>query len=194
MYDFNMLVSYPWSQYAKAKKEIQNIMKRLGEEKPFVTRTIAEGILGVKTCQKPREVIHALQRMLNEDPTIFQYTSKWVPIELWTYSDIDSLKKAADQLKTEIHVGEKWRITLEKRRFTKYHKIEIIRSIAELIDEKVDLKNPDKILYIEIIGKYAGIAILRPDDLFSTAGVSSCFNYHRKKSSWRANSEKKERL
>jgi len=180
MYDFNMLVSYPWSQYTKAKKEIQNILKKLGEEKPFVTRTIAEGIIGVKTRQNPREVIQALQRMLNENPTIFQYTSKWVPIELWTYSDIDSLKKAVEQLKTEIQVGEKWRITLEKRRFTKYHKIEIIRNVAELIDEKVDLKNPDKILRIEIIGKYAGIAILKPDELFSTARVSSRFYYQGK--------------
>jgi len=175
MYDFNMLISYPWSQYVKAKKEIQRILKRLGEEKPFVTRTIAEGIIGVKTCQNPREVIHALQRILNEDVTIFQYTSKWVPIDLWTYSDIDSMKKAVGQLKTEIHTGEKWRITLEKRRYTKYHKIEIIKNIAELIDEKVNLKNPDKILRIDIIGKYAGISILEPNDMFSTSRVSSYF-------------------
>jgi len=172
MYDFNILVSYPWSQYSKAKKEIQLILKKLGEEKPFITRTIAEGIIGVKTCQNPREVVHALQRMLNEDPTIFQYTLKWVPIQLWTYSDLESMKKAVEQLKTEIHKGEKWRLTLEKRRFTKYHKIEIIESIAELVDEKVDLKNPDKILRIDIIGKYAGIAVLKPNDLFSTSRVS----------------------
>lgn len=171
MYDFNILVSYPWSQYAKAKKEIQHILKKLGEKTPVINRTIAEGIIGVKTCQNPRKVIHALREMLNEDPTVFQYTLKWVPIELWTYSDIDSMKKAVEQLKTEIHSGEKWRITLEKRRFTKYHKTEIIESIAELIEEKVDLKNPDKILRIDIIGKYAGIAILKPKDIFSTSQV-----------------------
>jgi len=172
MYDFNILVSYPWSQYAKAKQEIQRILKKLGEITPVIDRTIAEGIIGVKTCQNPRDVIHALREMLNEDPTIFQYTLKWVPIELWTHSDIDSMKKAVEQLRTEIHSGEKWRITLEKRRFTKYHKIEIIESIAELIDEKVDLKNPDKILYIDIIGKYAGISVLKTNDIFSTSRVS----------------------
>jgi tRNA acetyltransferase TAN1 len=172
MYDFNILVSYPWSQYANAKKEIQHILKRLGEETPFITRTIANGIIGVKTCQNPHEVVHAIHRMFIEDRTIFQYTSNWVPINLWTHSDIDSMKKAVEKLKTEIHVGEKWRITLEKRRFTKYHKIEIIESLAELIAEKVDLKNPDKILHIDIIGKYAGIAVLKPNDVFSTSRVS----------------------
>ena len=169
MYDFNILVSYPWNQYANAKKEIQNILKRLGEENPSVTRTIAEGIIGVKTCQNPREVVHALQGMFNEDPTVFQYTSKWVPIELWTYADMNSIKKAVERLKTEIHAGEKWRIILEKRRFTKHHKIEIIKNIAELVDEKVDLKNPDKTLRIDIIGRYAGISILKPNDMFSTS-------------------------
>jgi tRNA(Ser,Leu) C12 N-acetylase TAN1 len=171
MYDFNMLISCPWSQYANAKKEIQCILKRLGEEKPLVTRTIAKGIIGVKTSQNPSDLIHAIQRMHIEDPTILQYTSRWVPIQLWTYSDIDSMKKTVERLKIEIQTGEKWRITLEKRRFTKYHKIEIISNIAELIDGKVDLKNPDKILHIDIIGKYAGISVLRPDDIFSISHV-----------------------
>lgn len=173
MYDFNMLVSYPWNQYARARKETQFILKRLGEENPFVTRTIAEGIIGMKTCLNPREVVNALQRMFNEDPTIFQCTLKWVPIDFWTYSDIDSMKKVVEQVKNEIHKGEKWRITLEKRRFTKYHKIEIIESIAELIDEKVDLENPDKILRIDIIGRYAGISVLKPNDIFSVSRVST---------------------
>lgn len=105
MYDFNMLVSYPWSQYANAKKEIQCVLKKLGEEKPLITRTIAKGIIGVKTCRNPREVIYALQGMFDEDPTIFQYTLKWVPIELWTYSDMDSMRKAVEQLKSGIHEG-----------------------------------------------------------------------------------------
>jgi tRNA acetyltransferase TAN1 len=58
---------------------------------------------------------------------------------------------------------------VEKRRYTRYHKIEIIEKVAELINEKVDLKNPDKILHIEIIGKYAGISLLTPRDTFSVA-------------------------
>jgi len=58
-------------------------------------------------------------------------------------------------------------MTVEKRRYTRYHKIEIIKELAELIDKKVDLENPDKILRIEIIGKYAGLALLKPKDVFS---------------------------
>ena len=56
---------------------------------------------------------------------------------------------------------------MEKRRYTLYHKIEIIRELAELIDRKVDLENPDKIIRVDIIGKYAGVSLLKPQEVFS---------------------------
>ncbi len=58
---------------------------------------------------------------------------------------------------------------MEKRRYTVHHKVEIIEKLAELIDETVDLEKPDKILRIDIIGKYAGLSILTPQDIFSAA-------------------------
>jgi tRNA acetyltransferase TAN1 len=169
MYDFNILVSYSWGEHRKTQKEIMHFLERLGEEKPFIRRTIAEGIIGVKTCLNPREVIHALQTIFNEESKLFQHTLKWVPVEVWTYSDLDSMKTAVKQLRNRIREGERWRMTVEKRRYTKYHKDEIVRELAELINEKVDLKNPDKILRIDIIGKYAGISVLEPKDIFSTS-------------------------
>ena len=60
-------------------------------------------------------------------------------------------------------------MTIEKRRYTQRHKTEIIKEIAELINQKVDLKNPDKILGIDVIGKYAGISLLKPKEIFSTS-------------------------
>jgi tRNA(Ser,Leu) C12 N-acetylase TAN1 len=47
----------------------------------------------------------------------------------------------------------------------------IIKNIAELIDEKIDLKNPDNILRIALIGKYAEISILKSSDIFSVRGL-----------------------
>jgi tRNA(Ser,Leu) C12 N-acetylase TAN1 len=95
------------------------------------------------------------------------HACKWVPVEVWTYSDLDSMKTAVKQLRDRINEGERWRMTVEKRRFTKYHKDEIIRELAELIDEEVDLENPDKILRNDIISKFAGISVLEPKDIFS---------------------------
>jgi len=167
MYDFNLLVSYSWGVYGRAKKEIVQVLEMLGDEGPVVKRTIAEGIIGVKTRLDPREVVRRLRSLFDEDPFAFQYTLKWVPVDLWTLSDMDSMKEAVRKLRNGIHAGERWRMTVEKRRYNQYHKIEIIRELAELVEEKVDLENPEKILRVDIIGRYAGISVLMPEDIFS---------------------------
>jgi tRNA acetyltransferase TAN1 len=172
MYDFNLLVSCSWNAYRKAKKEISQVLRLLGDEKPFVKPTLAQGIIGVKTSLNPKQVIRELQRLFEEGQFVFEYTLKWVPVELWTFSDIESMKEAVVRLRDKIQPGERWRITLEKRRYTLHHKIDIIRELAELIDEKVDLEKPDKILRVDIIGKYAGISVLSPHDIFSTTKMA----------------------
>ncbi len=85
-----------------------------------------------------------------------------------TQSDMNSMKEAVMNVKDKVQHGEKWRMTVEKRRCTSHHKIEIIKELAELIDEKVDLKNPDKIIRIDIIGKYAAVSVLSSNEIFST--------------------------
>jgi len=159
MYNFNLLVSCSWGVYGEAKKEIIHILEVLGDESPLVKRTIAEGIIGVKTRLDPREVVNGLRRLVGEDPFALQYTLKWVPVDLWTLSHMDSMKQGVGKLRTRIHAGERWRMTVEK----------LIRELADLVDEKVDLENPEKILRVDIIGRYAGISVLTPQDIFSVA-------------------------
>ena len=169
IYDFNLLVSCSWGVYGKAKKEIIHILEMLGDESPLVKRTIAEGIIGVKTGLNPREVAYGLRRLFDEDPFALQYTLKWVPVDLWTLSDMDSMKQGVGKLRNRIQEGERWRMTVEKRRCSLHHKIEVIRELADLVDEKVDLENPEKILRVDILGRYAGISVLTPQDVFSVA-------------------------
>jgi len=168
MYDFNFLVSCPWTMIWRAKREIFDILKLLGDENPTIKPTVARGIIGVKTRLDSREVVQGLQKLFIKDPMAFQYTLKWVPTDFWTYSDMDSMKEAVMNIREKIHKRERWRMTVEKRRYTRYHKIEIIKKLAELVQEKVDLKNPDKIVRIDIIGKYAAVSVLSPNEIFST--------------------------
>ena len=173
MYDFNLLVSCPWSAYRKAKKEILQVLGLLGDEQPFVKPTLAQGIIGVKTSLNPKQVAKELQKLFNDGQFVFEYTLKWVPVDVWTFSEIESMKKTVAGLRDRIQLGERWRVTLEKRRYTVYHKIDIIRELAELIDERVDLEKPDKILRVDIIGRYAGISVLSPCHVFSTTKMAS---------------------
>jgi tRNA(Ser,Leu) C12 N-acetylase TAN1 len=99
MYDFNFLVSCPWSAIGKAKREIARILELLGDEEPLIRSTIARGIIGVRTNLDQRDVIQRLKVIFDTDPSLFQFTFKWVPIDSWVKSDIESMKIALEQLK-----------------------------------------------------------------------------------------------
>jgi tRNA(Ser,Leu) C12 N-acetylase TAN1 len=108
-YDYNLLVSCPWTVTAKSMHEICSFLTRFGDNEPLVEPTIARGIMGVRTHLDSRAVIKELKTFFDEEPTKFQYTLKWIP---------------------------------------------------------VDLKKPDKILCIDIVGKYAGLSVLTPWEIF----------------------------
>jgi tRNA acetyltransferase TAN1 len=166
-YDFNLLVSCGWGRYQEAKREIVGLLANIGDKQPDVRKTLARGITGVRTLLDSRSVTTALHVAFQKDPSIVQHTSKWVPIDLWTDSNIESIKEGAAKLRGMIGTGETWRMTVERRRYTTLHKIDIIRAVAELIDERVDLEKPDKTLRVEVIGKHAGISVLKPYEIFS---------------------------
>lgn len=170
-YDFNLLVSCSWGCHGNAKAEIMRILAENGDKQPKVQLTLARGIIGVKTAQNPRSVVQFLRTLFEKDRSAILHTLKWVPIDLWTDSDIESIKTGVTRLRNGIQPNETWRMSVETRRYTALHKIEIIREAAELIDQKVDLENPDKIVRIDILGNQAGISVLKPDEIFSVMKI-----------------------
>jgi tRNA acetyltransferase TAN1 len=172
MYGYNLLVSFGWRKFYPARTEMRNILAKLGDKNPIIKGTIAQGIAGVNTILDPKQVIKDLYTIYNQEPTMFFHTLKWVPIDYWTSSDLESMARGVITLRDKIAKGEKWMMVVEKRRYTQYHKTEIIKHLAEYIDEKVDLRNPDKIVRIEIIGNNAGISVLKPYEVFSVSKAS----------------------
>lgn len=172
MYGYNLLVSFGWRRFYPASAEIRKILTNLGDNNAIIKRTVAKGIAGVNTILDPRQVTRELYAMYNQDPTLFMHTLKWVPIDYWTTSDLESMASGIVTLRNKIAKGEKWMMVVEKRRYSQYHKIEIIKYLAEYIDEKVDLRNPDKIVRIDILGKNAGISVIKPEEIFSVSKAS----------------------
>lgn len=166
MFPFNLLVSFDYN-FLAARREIFETLTPLGDERPIVRRTIVRGLIGVRTSLDAHGVVRELQRMQNENERIFRFTRRWIPIDIWTDSDISSMKEGVKKV-SEIGVEEKWKMVVEKRRYSAYHTDEIVRELAQLVDAKVDLKKPDKILRVDILGRFAGISLLKPDEVFST--------------------------
>ena len=149
--------------------EIARILAQNGDKQARIRMTLARGIIGVNTSLNARLVVRLLPAILKNDPSAIQCAFKWVPIDLWTSSDLEAIKAGVTGLKNSVEPNETWRMTVEMRRYTALHKIEIIREIAEIFDQKVILENPDKNVRIEILGNQAGISVLRPQEEFSIA-------------------------
>jgi len=168
MYDYNLLVSYGWRAFNKARDEIARILKDFRDDNPIIKRTIARGICGVKTKLNSREVVRKVRKLFEKDPLQINFAVKWVPVDNWCRSDLNEMKKIIERIKVNIKRGEKWGMEVEKRRYTKYHTAEVIEELAKEIKEKVDLEHPDKIVRIDILGGNTGISILKPEEIFST--------------------------
>lgn len=167
VYAYNLLVSYGWSRFYLARDEIRRTLAALGDKNPMIRRTIAQGVAGISSVLDSRHVVKELYKMYSHDPFAFAHTLKWAPVDCWVSSDMDSMAEGLTTLRNKIDRGEKWMMVIEKRRYTQYHKADIIKHLAGLIDEKVDLRQPDKIVRLEIIGRNAGISVIRPGEIFS---------------------------
>lgn len=165
--DYNLIVSYELGALREAREDVLRVLRALGDQNPTVRRTVARGIVGVRTALDPRGVTKALRELCIKDPRSLGVTIKWTPIDLWVPSELAPMKEGVMKLRDRIRPGERWAMAVEKRRHTHHHKIEIIRELAGLIEREVDLKAPEKVLRVEIVGRYAGLAVLEPGEVFS---------------------------
>ncbi|MCX8175648.1 MAG: THUMP domain-containing protein [Candidatus Bathyarchaeota archaeon] len=164
--DFNLLVSSRRGMENAACSEFWYLLKETGDPEPLTDTTPVRGLIVAKTSLDPFEVVKKLRRFLEEKPEEFQYTLKVTPVQRVVKTRIEDIKEVAKQLAENIGVEEKFRVTVEKRH-TELDRMEVIKAVAEEINRKVDLKNPDKILLIEIVGGLTGISVLRPSDILS---------------------------
>ena len=165
MIEFNLLVTYSYD-FLGARREIGKTLTALGDPSATIRRTIIKGIVGVVTSLNPHELWKSLQNVVCERPNEFWYTQRWIPVDLWTTSDIQSMKQGVLKV-ARIGLGERWMMVVEKRRYEALDTPSIIRQLAEVIDAKVDLSYPDLIIRVDILGPFAGIGLLHPGEVFS---------------------------
>lgn len=166
MEGFNLLVSTSRGNEASASKEITGLLNKAGDPEATAEKIHIIGLVTAKTALDPFEAIRRIRLLLDERPELFRYTLKVVPLESVILTKTDEIRLACEKIAQKIDENETFRITVNKRH-SDLSTNEIINSIASLFDRKVSLKNPDKIVLIEILGNLSGVAVIRPTDIFS---------------------------
>lgn len=164
----DLLVSYNFGQFSRAKPEIIRILKRFGDPDPWVKKTDVMGIAVVHSCLDNREVIQRCRAVWESEPLhSFEFAIKWVPVDYWCATELTAMKHVIDnKIKQRIEKNRTWGMQVHKRRW-QYHTIEIIEFLAADIDHKVNLSHPDWIVWVDVVGRQTAISLLKPQDIFS---------------------------
>jgi tRNA acetyltransferase TAN1 len=166
--DFNLLISCPRFHERDAIAEVGYLYSNIGDDELEGNYTTFPGLITAKTQLEPIRSIRDLKVVIEDDPLMLRYVLKIVPIEVIVDTTLEDIRELAKKRGTEIGQEETFRITV-KSRFSPLNTQELIVDIAELIDRKVNLTNPDKILMLQIMGTITGISILKSGDILRKA-------------------------
>ena len=162
----NLIVTCARHLEPETEEELIKILGMLGDPEPNITITSMSGILTVKTKLDPIMVVTKIQELILDEPWSIRYCLRIIPIHKVSETIIEEIEEKISELKELITNEDTYRISIEKRN-SNISSQELITRIANKIENKVSLENPDKIIQIEILGAKTGIAILKKSDILS---------------------------
>ncbi len=165
--DFNLLATTMRGNERPMCNELLYLLKEaLGDVQAQTAKTKIRGLIVGKTSLDPVEVVEKFRSILIERPYEFRYALRIVPVQMVVQTDLLEIKKLAQDMASRIAENQTFRVTVEKR-FTELHSKDIIEAVAGDLNRRVDLKNPDWILLIEVLGRLTGISLLKPSDVLA---------------------------
>ncbi|MHA2141065.1 MAG: THUMP domain-containing protein [Candidatus Thorarchaeota archaeon] len=144
--------------------EVQYFIGDLLEDTEFrVFRTPISGLIAALTSLNPFEVIHRLREFALENSYQFRFAIRFTPIERCIPTSLEEIVKASEELSTKIGDNDSFRVTV-RRRHTDLENMEVVTAAASVIDRQVNLDNPDKTVWIEIVGEWTGVSVLNQNE------------------------------
>ena len=107
----------------------------------------------------PIELLERIQKEVEEDNSVLQYTLKLVPIQYRVPSTLENLEELSSFFANKIEEDDTWRINLRRRHST-LEREDIITTLASKIKKgKVSLDDPKYYLIAEVVGKWSYLAL-----------------------------------
>ncbi|HIE36842.1 TPA: hypothetical protein EYP83_01635 [Candidatus Geothermarchaeota archaeon] len=163
---FNIIVTSPRNREFFAIREFEAALNDLGDSQPKVWASGISGVLLAYTSLDPYRVPYLLRDMVKKNPWQFRDVKRVIPIEFNVKTSLDEFSRVAKKIVDRIDEGSTYRIDV-KRRYTTLSRDEIIESVASYIDRRVDLKNPDYIVVIEVLGPVTGVSLIGREGILS---------------------------
>lgn len=152
---------------AQVCSEAWYLLGEAGDSTSIVDKTGISGLVAAKTALSPIEAVEKLRVLLRDRPSEFRYILRIIPIQEVVDSNIPSIVEAVSKIANQIRKDETFRVTVEKRH-TAISGRELIDEVAAVVERKVSLTKPDKILQVQVVGGRTGISIVDTSGILST--------------------------
>lgn len=162
----NLIVTCPRYHEEDAADEVSEILRESGDENPSISVSYLPGILTAKTSLNPIDFVKSLRKRILDEPWSVRYCLRVIPIQEKVEAILDEISQRAATLAKCIESNQSYRITVEKRDSELSSK-SIVEKIAKNLPNKVSLESPDWIILVEIIGKDAGVSVIKEDWILS---------------------------
>jgi tRNA acetyltransferase TAN1 len=163
----NLLVTTFRNRETDAADELFLLLNMLGDKGPAIEITSISGIIIVNTLLDPFQIAERCREIISNEPWRFRYVLRIIPIERVCRAEIIEIHNVIKQLSKKICDNETFMVMIEKRH-TKLHSREIISTVTSDLQMKVNLDYPKWIILIQVLGKLAGVSILRSNQIFSS--------------------------
>lgn len=164
--EYNLIATTDKITMSGASSQLWMNLRAVGDPEPKVNKTHVKGIIQGTTTLDPVEAIVLMREHMRSEIERYDKLYRVMPILSWVNTGIDAIVAEVLAQKDRIGEDEKFRVTLEKRK-TDLRSREVIEAVAEVIDNPVDLENPDWVVLVEIIGNHTGVSIVRDEALFN---------------------------
>ncbi len=116
--------------------------------------------------EDPKALMSFITDFVRSEPFKVRFIMRIIPVDRTVDTKLEEIVKVVKELAGGIGPGETFRITIEARD-SPYTDKELINAIADAVDRKVNLESPDKVVFLQIFGEYAGVSVISPHDIVS---------------------------
>ena len=137
-----------------------------GDEYPIISNLEFQGLFIASTKIENKVVVKKIKRIFKQNPNFFQYILKIIPIDYVCETQVQTILEIIQSSYYKyINSEDRFKIVLNRRKSPHIDRQSIINKIASILNNKVDLEHPDKIVHVEVLGNITGISYLNPNDI-----------------------------
>ena len=163
----NLLISYNPNRKVSAQREVETVFQSI-KERPRFLKSTHPGVFKMRV-KDPKAVVKKLNRLHNRKPEHFKVTFHYTPLDKWCKSSIKEMQRHVRKYDKVIRNRERWKMDLKKRRHRSKSDAVIIKLTQMINKENVDLSDPQRTIRVELIGKDAGISLLKQNEFLNAA-------------------------